>query len=199
MRGQEQRTPSDAAPLSAWLPTCRTAAMVGTPTQPRWAAAHCVCDVPLAGRPAAHSPSPPGQHCPGLPARAVSCGLLPSLALAALWPTSVPPVALLFVLPTQFNYEDGRGFTLVYNGVTLADLAATWDSDGYRWPIIRADLAYRGACACCDLCRAQPNPNVSGPVLHTRRCGISGARGCGRVGGVGTKSSRSPWCWLCCF
>ncbi|KAL4433923.1 hypothetical protein ABPG75_000364 [Micractinium tetrahymenae] len=61
----------------------------------------------------------------------------------------------------EFNYEDGRGFTLVYNGVQQADLQATWDSGDYQWPIIRADLAYRGACACCDLCRAQPNPSAA--------------------------------------
>ena len=60
--------------------------------------------------------------------------------------------------PCQFNYVEGNGFTLVYQGVQLADLSYVWDSGSYQWPIIREGVS--GACACCDLCRAQPNAQV---------------------------------------
>lgn len=61
----------------------------------------------------------------------------------------------------EFNYDTtNNGFTLVYEGVQLADLAYTSDSGGYMWPIMRPNN--RSECACCDLCKAQPNPNVSG-------------------------------------
>ncbi|KAL4431042.1 hypothetical protein ABPG75_006298 [Micractinium tetrahymenae] len=62
----------------------------------------------------------------------------------------------------QFDYRTtNNGFTLIYNGVQLADVRNTWDSAPYQWPIIRSQFAYRGACACCDLCRAQPNPSAA--------------------------------------
>lgn len=60
----------------------------------------------------------------------------------------------------EFNYEDGKGFTLFYQGVQLAELAATPDSGEYKWPILGE--RNRTACACCDLCRAQPNEQASG-------------------------------------
>ncbi|KAL4425071.1 hypothetical protein ABPG77_010385 [Micractinium sp. CCAP 211/92] len=62
----------------------------------------------------------------------------------------------------EFDYRPtNNGFTLFYNGEQLADVQATWDSAPYQWPIIRSKFAFRGACACCDLCRAQPNPSAA--------------------------------------
>jgi hypothetical protein len=61
----------------------------------------------------------------------------------------------------EFNYNTtNNGFTLIYQGAQLADLEFTTDSGRYEWPIMRPE--YRSECACCDLCKAQPNPSVSG-------------------------------------
>ncbi len=60
----------------------------------------------------------------------------------------------------EFSYNlTSQGFTLEYQGVQLADLASTPDSGGVLLPILRP--YNRSKCACCDLCRAQPNPSVS--------------------------------------
>ena len=63
----------------------------------------------------------------------------------------------------EFNYDpNNNGFTLIYQGEQLADLEFRPDSGPYQWPILRPE--YRSECACCDLCKAQPNPNVSGEL-----------------------------------
>ncbi|KAL4433924.1 hypothetical protein ABPG75_000365 [Micractinium tetrahymenae] len=59
----------------------------------------------------------------------------------------------------EFNYRDGSGFTTIWMGQAIADVQATADSAPYAWPIIRLQFRGGSACACCDLCRAQPNPS----------------------------------------
>lgn len=88
------------------------------------------------------------------------------------------------LLPSQFDYRpENNGFTLVYNNEQLADVATTWDSPPYEWPIIRSEFAYRGACACCDLCRAQPNPSVSAWGAFRECCHNSADGGAGNLQG----------------
>ncbi len=105
---------------------------------------------------------------------------LPLLSLACA--AAAPHCSNLRHLPLpQFDYRPtNNGFTLFYNGEQLADVQATWDSAPYQWPIIRSKFAFRGACACCDLCRAQPNPSVRGPGaprVIVKKCGIGRRRG----------------------
>ena len=61
---------------------------------------------------------------------------------------------------SEFNYRDGSGFTLEYEGEQIADLDKVTGSGNDAWPVLRKDR--RSPCGCCELCRAQLNANVSG-------------------------------------
>ncbi|PSC74261.1 hypothetical protein C2E20_2516 [Micractinium conductrix] len=58
---------------------------------------------------------------------------------------------------SEFNYRDGSGFTLEYEGEQIADLDKVTGSGNDAWPVLRKDR--RSPCGCCELCRAQLNAN----------------------------------------
>ncbi len=58
----------------------------------------------------------------------------------------------------ELKYNEG--FTVWFEGVELATLVSvTEDSEQRIWPQIKPGLP--GLCACCELCKGQPNNQVT--------------------------------------
>ena len=79
----------------------------------------------------------------------------------------------------EFDYRtSNNGFTVVYNGNQLATVVIPSDTPGTTgvlWPQLLPQ--FNNACSCCDLCRAQPNEQVSPGLEASARLIRSGALG----------------------
>lgn len=109
------------------------------------------------------APSRPAPPAPPRPALSQTLPCCPPACPAALLQNQATADENPHTNTAEFDYNTtNNGFTLFYHDVQLADLAYTWDSRGWQWPIIREEFAggFASACACCDLCRAQPNNAV---------------------------------------